>query len=224
MDDSNPIVAVFFPTAEQEAAKDLAGNMHSLSDFVRELKAALLLCEHAEYLLDKSSEHNHRELMRDWKRMAMRDGAMSIYHFGKVWGVMPTLVRRCPTLMEHMDRELFNRVGGMFEQGFPQWAAVRKSVAHRGDLSKARNRTDENAADVRYESDAVSMNMTNSYVGSAVIGRTYISTVEGKSAQYDLTPDTLQRLETIYTTIVRAFAAASPIIEKQWRASRGLGG
>ena len=199
------------PPEEAGAIRQLQENVWSMAAFIKKFRAAVLLFDHCEHRRSKlGSDEEAARLLKDWQMIAARDGAMSIYHFGKMWTVMPTLVRQAPTLWARMNQTAFNQVGGSFEQGFPQWALVRKGIAHMGDFRKAANRVAEHVtADDILLPDVTVRSSAETYVSDCLSGRTYVSTVEGKVVRYDISNETLGSLCGVYDLIVEAFRPVS---------------
>jgi hypothetical protein len=74
------------------------------------------------------------ELARKWARIAMRDAALTIYHFGRVLDGIVKATRSCPTLLSTIDLDKLNSVQPLFENCFPKANRMRNAVAHAGDV------------------------------------------------------------------------------------------
>src|SRR5947207_15098806 len=71
----------------------------------------------------------------EWLYVAGRDGALTIFHFGKaICQIRNVIFESCPVLASHLDRNAFRSVVVSFDKTFPSWEAVRDAVAHHAEL------------------------------------------------------------------------------------------
>jgi hypothetical protein len=92
--------------AEKEAIGMLLFNQKSLGSYADEFHNALALFEYCcEYqpALQRDSSMEPVQIWRSWLLVAARDGAMSIYHFGKCIDAIQSLFRLCPSMNDKVD-------------------------------------------------------------------------------------------------------------------------
>lgn len=104
------------------------------------------------------------------------------------------------------------KAGSLFEAGFPDWAGVRKGVAHRGDFSKSPKRTSEHRTDD--DISGVIEHSTGTFMGQTFINTRFTTSVEGKFRQLDMTGETLGKLQAVldmtFEALTPAAAALNP--------------
>lgn len=193
------------PVEERDGLRDLATNLNSLFGYVNDLRAAVDLFQTSmdEFMaMHRAGKSAESERFSGWKGIAARDGAMTLYHFGKVWTDIPGQIARSPTLAKLVDREALKAGGNAFENGFPQWAGIRKGVAHRGDFGKSAARRKEHSVTSALKLPGVDIVPTGgTYFTNSIVDSTYFCTVEGKVVQYDVTPETANRLQSVFNAI-----------------------
>lgn len=147
------------PQEEQAECEHLIGNLKALDHFrARYACAMFLLCEcneasegRASVLRPMVRKFTSGEIMiaddemkREWRQIAFRDAAHTIFHFGIILDGIVKGAKRCPTLLRSVDVSLLRQAQPMFEKYFPKSSRMRNAVAHAGDVlhspaSMARN-------------------------------------------------------------------------------------
>jgi hypothetical protein len=179
----------FDGTAEEiEVVRTLDSNLGSLERFVEEFEAALALFTEAGTITltrprERASRYGH------WRFIAARDASMTIYHFGKVRSTIPGLVTKVPAIDDKADKQLLGESGSLFETEFPDWAGVRKGIAHRGDFTKSPKRIDEHRTDENFGNLVV--NSKQMFFAQTLYNNTFTMSVEGKFRKLDMTAETL---------------------------------
>src|SRR5438067_575630 len=71
----------------------------------------------------------------EWMYVAGRDGALTIFHFGKaLCEIRDVIFQQCPALKSFLEPKAFKSIVGSFNIAFPRWEAVRHAIAHDGEL------------------------------------------------------------------------------------------
>lgn len=142
---------------------------------------------------------------RRWQSIAGRDGAMTIFHFGKTMEGINAARRQLPEIFATIDRAQQKRAGRLFNQYFPQYIALRQAVAHAGELAVG----------------------IESYQANALPGQGWISdifgekqaftmTFGGRLVSYELNSMTLENLNEVKREYYAAFSSAGhpPYLEE----------
>lgn len=204
------MIQIYWPGLEQperDAALLLSQNLSTLETHVSQFKDALSLADYCDATRaphranddfnspdwGRSLEINRQFIQ--WKMLAIRDGAITIYNFAECKQALSKLIGRCPSLKDKLDRDAFSEAGRIFEGAFPDYAHVRLDVAHSGKLFNAPEKRDQHTVPG-----------TKTIIRGGVTDRTMQSSVNGKMASYSLTGDSLAALEAARDAIYRAYA------------------
>jgi hypothetical protein len=212
-------VPVGLPEAEQQVIYHLRDNLSSLGRFVESLRSAVALFDVTPRISQQQNDDAAKTLVQEWSFIAARDGAMMIYHFGKVWQVIPALVKQSPLVDRHVNPAELKAVGRAFETSFPTWAAVRKGVAHMGDFSKDAGNVAAHATDDPINVPGMSGQAAGLYVSNSIFNQTYTATVDGKVVTYEVTSETVSRLEAIRDMVWNIFDTVAETIRAEARAA-----
>jgi len=168
--------------------------------------AAVALFDSFQPLVRLQTEEEARNLLIEWLMIAARDGAMSIYHFGKVWQAIPALVKKCPVVDALVDPQDLRAVGRAFETGFPHWAAVRKGVAHSGDFAKDRANTDQHGITGEIDLPGIKgENLRGTYFSGSLLRRNFTASVDGKMVSYEVSGATVAKLADVRDAVWAIF-------------------
>jgi hypothetical protein len=144
--------------------------------------------------------------LSSWQMISARDGAMTIYHFGKVMIGIKSSIKHCPTINNSVDRAKLKSSGRLFNALFPKHEAVRHAVAHSGELANTSEAVSQNAFTGRYEGPGLTIeNASNTMVQDSLQGRLFTTTHEGKILTYEIGQVTLIRLNAVKNELYDAF-------------------
>jgi hypothetical protein len=199
------------PEEEHEAALQVTTALRAMMFYQHDFRAALALFDfsRAEIERTRGTDDLDRSFVSEWTFLAGRDGAMSIFHFGKSIKIINNALGKCPTVRRLMDESELKRGRKLMQQLFPNFESVRHSIAHSAELMKDTSRHvvtgPYEKGNLRIESGAV-MFGRNCFIGD---GRTFFNTFEGEIQTYDLSPATLDGLQSVRTAFNAAFYNAS---------------
>ena len=86
------------PLNERRAAHHLQDVLIHFSYYYHDFRAAVELYDHSHKESVRASLANAESWAQDWKNLAARDGAMSIYNFGEALKALETCFNDCLTL------------------------------------------------------------------------------------------------------------------------------
>jgi hypothetical protein len=154
------------PEADKEGAWILQRNLEGLSDFKNRVIAALQLSSYCERELAPIFSAM-RQAMRDldstgfedavrtarplqgWEAMAVRDAAMSIFHFGRCFEAIRSQPKiNCQSIFAALEADKIKEARKLFEAAFPHWIRFRDAVAHEAERSTTANKEREHSADL----------------------------------------------------------------------------
>lgn len=133
-----------------------------------------------------------------WKMLAIRDGAITLYNFAEGKQALEKLIGHCPSVKEKLDKDAYSEAGRLWEEAFPGYNHVRLDVAHSGKLFNAPGKRELHT-----------MPGTEILLRSFVSGRTFTTSINGKMASYSLTSASADALETIKEAVYRGYEPIS---------------
>jgi hypothetical protein len=182
---------------ERDATNLLKTALGQLSDHSDNFSAALSLFDFSMGELEKATENRTAHPMFRWPFIAARDGAMSIYHFGKAMeGIMASL-HKCPTVLQEVNRAKLRSSRKRLRELFPNFEAVRHSVAHAGELMN-----DVDDLDRHSISTTSVQRMT---IQNHLQGRAFKNTFEGQIQSYEINQASRDGLVAIREEFCAAF-------------------
>jgi len=113
------------------------GEIDELEAYVNDFASALTLFDHCQAEL--KLKHSTLSPYFKWQFIAARDGAISIYHFGKTYEKLRAIIKGNPAMFSRVDEANLKESGKLLRALFPKFEAVRHAVAHAGDLDEVQN-------------------------------------------------------------------------------------
>lgn len=138
----------------------------------------------------------------EWLFIAARDAAMQIHHIGEAMKLIKgTFLRECPTLRSRVDGRHFRRALKLFDSYFPNQKAIRDTVGHLGERDSREHMV--TAADMQ----PLMTGTGRVSVTGALIDRTYTYTIGAKVMSFDVSAETLQKIDRVLGYFSKAFEA-----------------
>jgi len=100
------------------------------------------VCEEQRRIAKANGENWTLRPEFNWKRVAGRDGAMTIYHFHIALSGIQETVAECPTLSATIDRSLFRSANKLLRKYFPDYIDIRDAVAHTAETTRNHQKHD----------------------------------------------------------------------------------
>ena len=188
----------FFPDREAEAIGHLSLALSSLNSYVINFEAALALFDFCGAIRAASGVPpqgplSDRIMLMSWRFLAARDGAMTIFHFGKTLQAIRRFgFSNCPTFKAKLDHAQLRIGEKLFRQWFPDFEKVRHSVAHSAELSRdSKSHMRNSVRGVLIRDVLNERNFQNSYAGRVL--------------SYDIDTTTLLHLKSVRNRVYAAF-------------------
>jgi hypothetical protein len=215
------------PIKEQVSAAAINSNLFSLRGCVSDFKAAVHLFDTAisnriarsvsneQSWRDGTAEKNnqHNSLMMAWTRIAAKSGSLSIYEFHRLEQAIDKLVKRCPTLESMIDKDARRHGSRLFDENFPDFANVRLFAAHGREMTDNPEKFAKHSISA-HNSGRISIDAQNTSIQDVLVGRTYTNTSNGKVVSYDISMETLTKLQEVLERRFATFLQAD-IVTKE---------
>lgn len=226
--------------AEQTQAWETSGILRSLSEQSAAFSSALDLFDHAaelslpyEQQLGVAMSHASVEELRasakmkrqilavldrfrGWQLVAVRDGAMTIYHFGQAMAAARTSAFKCKKLAEIIDRPKMKEAGKLFAQTFPNDVKVRNALGHFVELTSIPENRAENSFTGKFTAPGVVIEGKDNVI-NVLSGAKLSLTYGNEIVEYELSRANFEALLRVQSLLFDAFRAVDLNIETKWR-------
>lgn len=207
------------PDNEGDAAWLVETALSGFEGHVRDFNAALTLFDFSEAEMRRSQAGPQHPAF-GWMFVAARDGGMSIYHAYTVLdGVRHTLATT-KELTALVDRKALKAAGGVFHTHFRSFVDVRDAIAHIGEKMKTPEKFAEHSFSGSFEREGIKAeNVKGLTLTNHLAGRRYTNTWEGKLMTYELSGESLARLDEAKQHLWSAFRQAEADTRAKWMAN-----
>jgi hypothetical protein len=214
------------PDNEKEPTRTLEQTLWSLHWYCDSFADAIHLSDFCQQNLEKAKTESvdKRLLMRwrSWRRLAGRDGAMTIFHFGKsIEGAGKTL-GACPTVLRGLDKSKLRSAKKMFADLFPNYEVIRHAIAHEGELWSTPTKMEKNIVNKPENMGSLSgLGIDTLIIRGSFIKDYFTSTIGGRVYSYDLSRATLANLEHVKFEFYSAFLPVPELVRWDSDATAG---
>jgi hypothetical protein len=119
------------PKGETAFKSDFDGLLLVLFHYRMQFAAALALFDSAPFLEKTNPEQ--AGIIGEWRFIAARDSAMSIYHVGRGIEAIRASMKDYPLTRQMIDHDLLRAASKEFEKAFPSYLAMRHAIAHNAE-------------------------------------------------------------------------------------------
>jgi hypothetical protein len=182
---------------DQRGAESIRCNLMTMVSECRNLAAALALFDHA-------NGQGNQQLFREWMRLAMRDGAMSIHNFGHALERVGSLIPTVKGYVDLVDMNALKTVRADFKNAFPHAIQLRNSVAHPNVYDNPNKNVPLTKATVGF---GVRIMEGAKATIRAMSGRVYQATWNGELVSYELSSHSVK---IIHSVAQRSFDVIAP--------------
>jgi hypothetical protein len=166
--------------------------------------------------LDMAGQVERFRVYSGWQEIATRDGAMSIYHFGRIVKATKSSLAACRTLSAKIDHENLHIAVNSVESSFPRDTAIRHVVGHAADFTQSIRARENHSVKGSFKANVGSAGIEikkpagglTQFTGNSS-GRSFFVTLDGKVYGYELSQATGDRLKSIRARVHASFAAAT---------------
>lgn len=194
------------PKSEQNAVSHVPRLLLAMANYTNDFRGALALYQFSTAKPDwaKSAGLDMGNLDQ-WRFIAARDGAMSIYHFAKAMEDIMAAIGTCQALLTKINRSILRSSRKRLRDLFPNFEAVRHSITHAAELIKD---IDEHLVSGPYVDKIIEIKSGEVILRNCFIDDNFANTFEGKIQSYEISAATLTALNTIRIEFYSAFEAA----------------
>lgn len=146
-----------------------------------------------------------------WQMMAARDGALTIYHFGRAAEGLQNSLSFCPALSEQIDRKQVSSAIRSFQSAFPHNIDIRNAISHVADSSSTLTQKLSHAILGPFKTKRFSSEDPNSltWLPGNLNGTTYAVSLKGKIFTYEVDRNNAEILRNVKQLIYNVFEPAS---------------
>ncbi|MHA1564413.1 MAG: hypothetical protein ACTSX7_03780 [Alphaproteobacteria bacterium] len=188
------------PEEEHTAIFRLNTTLGELRRYVMKLWAAIGLFEFAE------KEKGKHPMIGDWRNIAARDGAMTLYHFSCVFARLRQSMK--DTLSVEYDVKALRNADREFLSKFPRVRGIRNSISHAGEHVETQAKFDKHA--YTGSLDRGGLRIRNEGGAKLIISDTldanrFTETYKNEVVSYEVSYDSLEKLVDVLEIIYSAF-------------------
>lgn len=189
-----------FEGDEQRYIEDIQYLLKNLFDYVYRVRAAVELNKYADTMhfavpptIPPSPEKF--SLLMEWKSMAARDAAFSVFHFQRTFErFREQIPRRCPQLRKHIDFGKLRTAWKLYRSWFKYTVPLRHAIGHSAEFymtveDRARHATHEDI-----------------FVESMMLDTVLSVPSSGEFVSIDVSSETVKRLERVRTLILESYS------------------
>ena len=180
-----PIIGYDIPPDEREAVSNIQGLLYQLEHHVENFRAALALFDFSI---------NDEKTKMQWPFLAARDGAMTIFNFKTTLDEIRASLGSAPSLKQQIDINPLRLAYKLFESLFPVSRPMRIAVAH---------------ATLKDKPPRPGVTILHS-----LAGRRYTTDFNRKRLFYDLSTESLEKLELVKLRFFRGFDDVNILVRK----------
>lgn len=227
------LLRIRLPEPESEAVSRVQRHLDELARYARTFTAAAEMLSFSQQRA-QAHEAQHKDdgsalgverknLLAEWQAIAVREGAMTLFHFAEVMSNIAASLRECPTLSASIDQAQLKAVGERFKQSFPGF----KALANVGDPQPAPPTTTQAPKQLSYSrtysADHVRIHGEKNNIFQIGDSRKYIARAPGSGelVSYSLDNKAVYELREITGSYARIFSDVSDKLGPRWAPGNG---
>ncbi len=181
------------PEAEQDAADVIVFWLYGMDGYHQDMIAAVELYEHCLTLMPVLTPSR-------WPAIPIRDGALSIYHFGMSMGGIRGKLKQCPTLHSLVDIDKLREADRVFRAAFPRIELLRHAISHAA----------EEIPKILKQGHPSGLVLINS-----VVGNKFEITKDGNRIGYEISMKNVEKLNDVKEIFYSAFRSAERSLSRK---------
>jgi hypothetical protein len=199
-----------FPSGERETIAHVTGLLSLLWQYLITFESAIELYEFCSVQRYKEKKANPdggyqpKHMYHEWQFMAVRDGALTLYHFAKAVEGIRRSQAGAPMFRGYVDHAIVRSAVRQFLEAFPSAQKMRHAVAHDAELMATLADSTKNFAQV----DEVELDGFKIPITRSIIDGKFSTSIDGEVISYELTDAALDKLNSVKREIFRAFQNA----------------
>lgn len=199
------VIGSELPADELDTWLFIESNLHNLDRFAGELEDAVEIADFCDAETARLGQPigegwkrkaERRMQLSRWMSVAARSGAISIYNFAQTKAAIHELSNKSPTIAAGLDKDAQREAGRILDASFPNFARVRHSAGHAGEMA---------AKPEELKWNALKIGETTVFLNCNLAGRQFVSSVDGQEVSYNLTSDSVAQLRAVSEAMKRVF-------------------
>ena len=225
------LMRIKLPEAETAALSRIQRNLDDLARHARTFTAAAEMLSFArqraeahEVKFDRDNSalgQERRNLLSEWQMIAVREGAMTLFHVAAAMSEIAHALQGCPTMSASIDQARMDQAGQKFRQSFPGF----KPLGGATDQPPAPPHPQPRSISFSqaYTADHVRIHAEKNNVFQIGDSRKYIGRAPGSDdpLSYALDSASVYELRGIVTTYLAVFSEVASQIAPKWPSEVG---
>ncbi len=218
------LLRIKLPEHEAEAVSRVQRHLEELVRYARTFTAAAEMLSFAQ---QKAQAHEaqfqgdssalgveRKSLLAEWQSIAVREGAMTLFHFAEMMSNIAVGLRECPTLQASIDQTQLTGISERFRQSFPGFKP-------RGDAAEPRPATQppgQISFSRTYSPDQIRIHGEKNNIFQIGDSRKYIAQAPGggELVSYQLDSKSVYELREITAAYALTFAEVTEKLTPRW--------
>jgi hypothetical protein len=148
--------------------------------------------------------------LMDWRQIAGRDGALTIYHYSMSAAGVRKALSLCPGLQAQINHDTLRKAIKGFAAAFPGNLYIRHAVAHAAETARTPDDVSEHGIVGAFRSPSFDLTLAEPAIICGVIdGRRYSEGWKGQIFEYELSQASVDKLVATTQAIYAAFREPS---------------
>lgn len=213
-----PKIQIFYmalPEVEQPHAAAINGNLITIFAAYDRFHACLRLFDFAGVdverirqqfkLGDRPAEYH---IAQSWQQIAARDGAMTLWDIAEAINLIRTNLDKCPNLNAMVVRNELEIAIRQFYTSFPDVRKIRDAFAHASKFSGTDFDLNRHSLRGPLDQNGIRLGETATLYLTGIIGRSAAISSFGHLLKYDISNESLQKIEEVYRSLISVFTRA----------------
>jgi hypothetical protein len=222
------LLRIKIPEPEAELVSKVQRYLDELARYARTFTAAAEMLSFAQ---QKASAHEQqhkgdtsalgverRNLLAEWQAIAVREGAMTLFHYADVMNSINDSLRECPTLGGSIDQQQLLGIGERFKQSFPGFTALAKGGGPRPAPSPPSRQHHQISFAQSYSASQVRIHGEKNNIFHIGDSRKFVARAPGGGdlVTYSLDSKVVYELREITMAYARIFADLTEKLTPKW--------
>ena len=227
------LIWIKLPEPEAEAVSRIQRNLDELARYARTFTAAAEMLSFAQQKAGAHEEQHkadssalgveRRNLLAEWQAIAVREGAMTLFHYSEVMSNIAASLRECPTLAASIDQAQLRSIGERFKQSFPGFKALGNGTDPQAAPAPASLQPQQISFSRTYSADHVQIHGEKNNIFQIGDSRKYIARAPGSGdlVSYSLDTNAVYELREITMGYARIFSEVTDKHTPRWPPEAG---
>lgn len=222
------LMRIKLPEAEAGALSRIQRHLDALAQHARTFTAAAEMLSFAQQRAEPHEAKfqgdnsvlgvERRGLLSEWQMIAVREGAMTLFHFAEAMSDIAASLGECPTLSASIDQMRLDKAKERFRLSFPGFKALGDVANNRTAPASVPQQPNRISFSQTYSADHIRVHAERNNIFRIGDSRKYIARAPGEEEllSYSLDSTSVYELREIAIDCVRIFSAAVDNLSPKW--------